>query len=87
MFATSGLSFLLATLYVGTVITAFVQVIRKTLVDNIDDPLSVRATLAFEAAKSYNIMMNWSINLPVSRNRFISFLCPTIVLQRYCLVI
>jgi len=80
MFAISGLSFLLATLYVGAVITAFVPVIRKTLVDNIDEPLSVRLTLAHDAAKGYNIMMKWSINLPVSRNRFTNFPCPTIVL-------
>ena len=72
MFAISGLAFLLATLYVGTVITDFVQVIRKTLVDNIEDPLSVRSTLATEAAKPYKIIMNWSINFPVSRNRWLS---------------
>ena len=75
MFVAAGLSFLLFSLYVGTVVAGFVQVIRKTLVDNIDYPLAERSSLAHDVAKSYNIIINWSLNLSVSLEQWLSVFC------------
>lgn len=72
MFGATGLCFLLSTLYVGTIITAIVQVIQKTLTQNIDDPLSERLSLSHLthlAIKSEDIIILWSVNLPVSHNQ------------------
>lgn len=66
MFVATGLSFLVSTLFVGVVLTAFVKEIHKTFVENINEPLSERLGLADDVVKSYTIIMNWSINVSVS---------------------
>jgi len=66
VFVATGLSFLVSTLFVGVVLTAFVKEIHKTFVENINEPLSERLGLADDVVKSYTIIMNWSINVSVS---------------------
>ena len=61
----------MATLYIGTIIAGFVRLVQITLVENVDDPLAERSGLAHVALKSSNIILSWSLNIPVSRNSWL----------------
>ena len=68
MFVVTIINFLLSSLYTGTEVALFILLIRKTLVLDLDYPLSEKPELVNDALQNLNLVHFWSKNLPVSSN-------------------
>ena len=63
------INFLLFSLYIGTLVTAFITMfIRKALILDIGSPLSEKLELVSNALQNLEIVEMWSGNLPVRSN-------------------
>ena len=66
MFTATVVNFFLAILNIGTEFVEFIVSIRKTLILNIEYPLSERQELVINASQNVTTLNNWARNLPVS---------------------
>ena len=77
-----------STLYVEMVIAGFVQLIRITPVENIDGPLAEGLSVAQDALKSANIILDL-VSKHSCRSQLVAMSLSylTVVLSRYCSVL
>ena len=69
MFVMTVINFLLFSLYIGILLTAFIAMfIRKALILDINYPLSEKLELLNNALQNLEIVELWSANLPVRNN-------------------
>ena len=66
IFVATVINFLLLSLFTGSQVAMFVVSIRKTLILDIDHPLSERPELVNNALRNANLASVWALTIPVS---------------------
>lgn len=76
IFVTTVINFILSTLSTGSYVWAFIVIIRKALILDINYPLSEMPELISNALLARNLLADWAGNLPVSINLRLSLSDP-----------
>ena len=66
MFVVTVTNFFLSSLNIGARVANFIMLIRKTLILDLDFPLSEQQELVVNALRNVNIVAVWAANIPVS---------------------
>ena len=72
MFVMTVINFFLSTLNTGARVASFIIYIRKTLILDIDVPLSEQPKLVIDALRNVSVVAIWSGYLPVSTKLLLS---------------